>query len=158
VPWGSDVDRFRVASRLRTRWIPALVSIKTEYPLGASPVSHMASLLRFSTAVLQEHHDEWQDRRSHLSMQSMALLHSAHQERLTNLWVPETPSVSSTHELRRTPGPRKRSHEPQGQSPDSATRHEPTAGSRTTYTSGRDDLRQVGDQPRDLRRCPDRLW
>lgn len=42
------------------------------------------SLLRLSTAVLQEQHDEWQDSRSHFSQQSMALLDPANQDRLTN--------------------------------------------------------------------------
>jgi hypothetical protein len=33
-----------------------------------------ASLLRFTTAVLQKQHDEWQDGRRHFSQQSMQLL------------------------------------------------------------------------------------
>src|SRR5487761_1384264 len=43
-----------------------------------------ASLLRLSTAVLQEQHDEWQDGRCHFSQQSMARLDPANQDRLTN--------------------------------------------------------------------------
>jgi len=43
-----------------------------------------ASLLRLSTAVLQEQHDEWQDGRCHFSQQSMARLDPANQDRLTD--------------------------------------------------------------------------
>ncbi len=43
-----------------------------------------AALLRLSTAVLQDQHDEWQDGRCHFSQQSMARLDPAHQDRLTN--------------------------------------------------------------------------
>jgi transposase-like protein len=43
-----------------------------------------ASLLRLSTAVLQEQHDEWQDGRCHFSQQSMARLDPDNQDRLTN--------------------------------------------------------------------------
>ncbi|MGH7641400.1 MAG: transposase [Candidatus Dormibacteria bacterium] len=48
--------------------------------VGTFPNS--AALLRLSTAVLQEQHDEWQDGRSHFSQQSMARLDPAHQEHL----------------------------------------------------------------------------
>ncbi len=43
-----------------------------------------ASLLRLSTAVLQEQHDEWPDGRCHFSQQSMARPNPANQDRLTN--------------------------------------------------------------------------
>jgi hypothetical protein len=42
-----------------------------------------ASLLRLSTAVRQEQHDEWQDGRWHFSQQSMARPNPANQDRLT---------------------------------------------------------------------------
>jgi transposase-like protein len=43
-----------------------------------------ASLLRLSTAVLQDQHDEWQDGRCHFSQQSMARLDPSADPRLTN--------------------------------------------------------------------------
>jgi transposase-like protein len=43
-----------------------------------------ASLLRLSTAIFQEQHDEWQDGRCHFSQQSMARPNPANQDRLTN--------------------------------------------------------------------------
>lgn len=43
-----------------------------------------ASLLRLSTAVLQEQHDEWQDGRCHFSLQSMARLDPNSDPLLTN--------------------------------------------------------------------------
>ena len=43
-----------------------------------------ASLLRLSTAVLQEQHDEWQDGRCHFSQQSIARPNPTYQDRLTN--------------------------------------------------------------------------
>src|SRR5487761_1732322 len=43
-----------------------------------------ASLLRLSTAVLQEQHDEWQDGRCHFSQQSMARLDPTNHDHLTN--------------------------------------------------------------------------
>jgi putative transposase len=43
-----------------------------------------ASMLRLSTAVLQEQHDEWQDGRCHFSQQSMARPNPTNQDRLTN--------------------------------------------------------------------------
>jgi putative transposase len=43
-----------------------------------------AALLRLSTAVLQEQHDEWQDGRCHFSQQSMARLDPSADPRLTN--------------------------------------------------------------------------
>jgi hypothetical protein len=46
--------------------------------------TNSASLLRLSTAVLQEQHDEWQDGRCHFSQQSMARLDPDNQDRLTN--------------------------------------------------------------------------
>jgi len=44
-----------------------------------------AALLRLTTAVLQEQHDEWQDGRRHFSQQSMQLLN------------PDPPLCSPTH-------------------------------------------------------------
>jgi transposase-like protein len=43
-----------------------------------------ASLLRLSTAVLQEQHDEWPDGRCHFSQQSMTRPNPTNQDRLTN--------------------------------------------------------------------------
>jgi transposase-like protein len=52
-----------------------------------------ASLLRLTTAVLQEQHDEWQDGRRHFSQQSMQLL--LHPETTTLLPNPRTGGIAA---------------------------------------------------------------
>ena len=65
----------------------ALERVNAEIDRRAKVVAifpNSASLLRLSTAVLQEQHDEWQDGRCHFSQQSMARPNPTNQDRLTN--------------------------------------------------------------------------
>ncbi len=50
--------------------------------VGTSP--NLAALVRLATAVLQEHHGEWQDGELHVSQASLAQLSADGQDLLTN--------------------------------------------------------------------------